>query len=404
MRNLIEVGSASRKVFLKLSPPLGSGRIAGIFDAPAAPPSGDFAGPVASFPNLMSNANSSDHFVLRPGASRDLLSLKRLIATVAGGLTTLPNEDEFLEQKLLKSEASFLAKVKAPGAEQYFFVLEDIRTGELAGTSGIMSRVGGFDPFYSYQVRRELLRHEPLGIEKSTRVLHLRISHKGPSEICSLFLHAGQRASGLGRLLSLGRFLFMAAFRERFDDDVIAELRGFLDPQDHSPFWESVGRHFFEKDFHAADVLSGLGEKDFIRDLMPRHPIYVELLPQNVREVIGRVHPETEPARRLLLDEGFVETDEVDIFDAGPLVKAKRDKIRTIKTRKLTTLRTTHPAPLPDAERALVANAALDFRCSIAAVRRNTDGTIDLDAAAAKRLKLNSGDSVQYVALRAKKS
>ena len=55
-------------------------------------------------------------YVLRPGENRDLPSLKRLLTTVIGGLTTLPNEDSFLEAKLQQSEASFAQKVKTPGA------------------------------------------------------------------------------------------------------------------------------------------------------------------------------------------------------------------------------------------------------------------------------------------------
>lgn len=41
------------------------------------------------------------------------------------------------------------------------------------------------------------------------------------------------------------RFLFIAAFRQYFSRKVIAEMRGYTDEQGRSPFWESVGRHFF---------------------------------------------------------------------------------------------------------------------------------------------------------------
>jgi arginine N-succinyltransferase len=344
-------------------------------------------------------ASTIEPYVLRPGEGRDLPALKRLLTLVIGGMTTLPNEDSFLEAKLQQSETSFAQKVKVPGAEQYFFVLEDARTRELVGTSAIMARVGGYDPFYSYQVRREQISHAPLAIEREMAVLHLKTSHKGPSEICSLFLNPKLRASGLGRLLSLGRFLFMAAFPARFDAEVIAELRGYLDDNNRSPFWDSVGRHFFQDDFHAADVLSGLGEKDFIRDLMPRHPIYVPLLPPDVQAVVGRVHRETEPAKRLLLDEGFAETDEVDIFDAGPLVRAKRERIRTIQQRKLTTVRALHPKSPPGATRALMANTSLNFRSCLGMVRINSDASVDLDAATAKRLQLAVGDEIQFLSL-----
>lgn len=341
----------------------------------------------------------TDAFTLRPGEARDLLALRRLIATVTGGLTTLPNEERILESKLDQSKASFASKVRAPGAEQYFFVLEDERTGELVGTSAIMARTGGFDPFYSYELRDEPIRHAPLGISKHIQVLHLRTDHKGPSEICSLFLRADLRAGGLGRLLSLGRFLFMAQFPERFDRQVIAEMRGFLDDDERSPFWETVGRHFFERDFHAADVLSGLGEKDFIRDLMPRHPIYVPLLPASVQPVIGRVHRDTEPALRLLLNEGFVKTGEVDIFDAGPLLRADLASVRTVQRRRVTALRALHPAPLPDSRACLVASIQLEFRATLGAVRENVDGSADLDAAAAQRLRLQPGAQFQYLPL-----
>ncbi len=344
-------------------------------------------------------APASEAFTLRPGEPRDLHALKQLIATVTGGLTTLPNEDRILGSKLDQSKQSFGMRVHAPAAEQYFFVLEDARTLELVGTSAIMARTGGFDPFYSYELRHEEMRHEPLGIQKHISVLHLKTDHKGPSEICSLFLRADLRAGGLGRLLSLGRFLFMGEFPGRFDRYVIAEMRGFLDANNRSPFWASVGNHFFERDFHAADFLSGLGEKDFIRDLMPRHPIYVPLIAPEAQAIIGRVHPDTEPALRLLKNEGFDTTGEVDIFDAGPLVRAELSTVRTIQQRRVTTLRAMHPSALPDTRPCLVANASLAFRATIAQPRENTDGSIDLEAAAAERLQVRPGDRVQFVPL-----
>ena len=122
-----------------------------------------------------------------------------------------------------------------------------------------------------------------------------------------------------------------------------------------------------------------------------------------MQAVIGRVHADTEPAKRMLLEEGFTETDEVDIFDAGPLVRAKRDRIRTIKARRLTTLRALHPKMPPDAEKAIIASASLEFRSCLGLLRVNAEGTIDLDAATAKRLKLSVGDEVQFVTSQAAK-
>ena len=67
-----------------------------------------------------------------------------------------------------------------------------------------------------------------------------------------------------GRLLSKARFLFMAEFRDLFGDKVIAEMRGMSDEQGRSPFWESLGRHFFKMEFSQADYLTGVGNKSFI--------------------------------------------------------------------------------------------------------------------------------------------
>lgn len=44
--------------------------------------------------------------------------------------------------------------------------------------------------------------------------------------------------------------------------------------------------------------------KTFIAELMPAYPIYISLLPEAARGVIGQVHPNTAPARAIL-ERGF---------------------------------------------------------------------------------------------------
>ena len=243
--------------------------------------------------------------LIRPVRPADLDGLEGLALGIRGGLTTLPPDRDLLEHKIDESVRAFDKRVLKPAGEYYLFVLEDLESREVIGTAGILARVGGFDPFYSYEIRRETFSHEPLDLHREVEVLHLKTNHKGPTEICSLYLRRESRGAGRGRLLSLSRFLFMAMYQDRFDVDVLSEMRGYIDPAGRSPFWESVGQHFFQKDFTTADFLSGLGNKAFIRDLMPEYPIYVNLLPPDVQEVIGRVHPDTEPALRMLRAEGF---------------------------------------------------------------------------------------------------
>src|SRR5260370_25373704 len=120
-------------------------------------------------------------------------------------------------------------------------------------------------------------------------VLHLKLDHTGPSEVCTLSLRAEFRRAGRGLLLSLSRFLFMACFPQRFDQRVIAELRGLTNEAGLSPFWEAIGRHFFAQSFARADFLSRIRQKDFIHDLIPQYPIYTATLPEQPRAVIPRV-------------------------------------------------------------------------------------------------------------------
>ncbi len=71
--------------------------------------------------------------------------------------------------------------------------------------------------------------------------------------------------------------------------------------------------------------------KTFIAELMPAYPIYISLLPEAARGVIGQVHPNTAPARAILEKEGFSWRGSVDIFDAGPVLEADTDQIRAVR-------------------------------------------------------------------------
>ena len=186
--------------------------------------------------------------VIRPIALTDLSPLEALSALTGYGLTTLPRDSALLRRRIRSSTRGFekLIDDDRPRGETYLFVLEDLATGKIAGTSGIVSKVGGFEPFYAYRIEMQVHESKMLNVRKEIRALHLVEDHDGPCEVGSLFLSPEYRRGGAGRLLSLCRFLFMAQFREYFDPEVIAEMRGVVDDNGHSPLWEALGRHFFE--------------------------------------------------------------------------------------------------------------------------------------------------------------
>jgi arginine N-succinyltransferase len=333
--------------------------------------------------------------VIRPIAMEDLPALEALSHAAGFGLTSLPRDATLLKRRIKASQRGFenLSDEDPPRGETYLFVLEDTDTHTIAGTSGIVSKVGGFQPFYGYRLENSLHVSAQLKVHKQIPTLHLVEEHDGPCEVGSLFLLPAYRHSGNGRLLSLSRFLFMADHLEYFDPMVISELRGVSDESGRSPFWDAVGHHFFDIDFPSADYLSMVNKK-FIADLMPEHPIYIPLLPYSAQAVIGKVQPETQGALALLQNEGFELTDMVDIFDAGPVVRCALPKIRAIRE---STQSVISQITKVDSSPMLIANTQQSFRACLGSVSITADG-VGLDLTVASALNVNVGDTVRFVA------
>lgn len=334
---------------------------------------------------------------MRPVRADDLDALVHLAAAASVGLTTLPSDRELLEQRIHDAQHAFRPSVRRPAGDAYLFVLEDLLTGQIEGCCGVVARVGGFEPFYSYELRTTVKRSAELAVEQRIESLHLVAHHKGPSEIGTLFVHPAARGKGVGRLVSLSRFAFMAAFPKRFAEQTIAEMRGVLDDGGQSPFWDAIGRHFFAMDFAQADARSA-ADKGFIADLMPQHPIYLPMLPPDARAAVGQVHRETRPALRLLEQEGFSFGGEVDIFDGGPLMRTHTAQVRTIDHSATAPLVGTLPAD-DTPGLFIVSNDRLDFRACLGAVDLRPDG-VALPRDVALALGLRLGDTVRYVPAR----
>jgi len=334
--------------------------------------------------------------VIRPVTLNDLDAIEALTGFTGFGLTTLPRDAKLLSRRIKESLRGFekLTDDDRPRGETYLFVLEDLDNHHVAGTCGIVSKVGGFEPFYAYRIESTVHQSEMLGVRKEIRMLHLDEEHDGPCEIGSLFLSPEYRKDGNGRLLSLSRFLFMADHAEYFDPMVIAEMRGVVDEQGRSPFWDAIGHHFFDIDFPKADYLS-MVNKRFIADLMPKHPIYVPLLPKEAQEVIGKVHKQTEPALKILEEEHFRQSGQVDIFEGGPVVRCPLKEIRTIHDSVCTQVEELSNAPVAG-ETYLVANTRHDFRACKATLELTPQGTVRMDAKTAEALRLKAGDAVRF--------
>ncbi len=337
--------------------------------------------------------------IVRASRLADLDSLYEMAGTAAVGLTSLPRDREMLKSYLEDSRHSFEKNVTKPRDERYLLVMEDVMSGEVVGCAGITGRVGGFEPHYTYDVSTETCSSESLSVSKAIETLHLSETHKGPSEVGTLFVRPERRRGGGGRLMSLSRFLFMAVHPVRFAPLVIAEMRGRSDETGQSPFWDSIGAHFFDLNFAQADLLSA-SDKQFIADLMPRHPIYIPMLSSDAQAVIGEVHEETEPALRLLNQEGFAFANAVDIFDAGPVLSVQRDQIRSITQSQRAKFSRVSNSVSKQTDY-LISNCKVGFRAGLGGVELIEPGQVALDQSLALALELKLGDELIFTPARA---
>lgn len=335
--------------------------------------------------------------IVRAATLDDADQLWKLIDQATFGMTSLQITREQLNERIESSHFAFTRKTERPGSDIYVFVMEDLAKHLLVGTSCIFSKTGGYEPFYSYRRVIETAKCERLGKSQEFESLQLQKIHDGPTEIGSLFLDPTYRGRGRGRLLSLTRFIFISRHPKRFADQVIAEMRGVVNEDGTCPFWEAIGRHFFAMEFPQADSLSTI-DKRFIEDLMPRHPIYTCLLPPEGREVIGKVHPDTEPALAMLREEGFSVVDMIDIFDGGPVVQCARDEIAAV--RRVIELPVIEIAEQLDAPESILASRQGGFRAMLGAARQTDTGIIIPDLVALT-LGVREGDPIAMLAPKA---
>src|SRR5438034_4224355 len=341
-------------------------------------------------------------FFVRPIARDDLPAVFTLSERSGAGLTTLPANRERLSARIDRSLASF-AGTADRGDACYMFALVDSSDERVVGISAIEGAVGLKEPWYNYHVGTLVHASRTLGVYTVAPTLFLANDHTGHSELCSLFLDQAYRIGKNGALLSKSRLLFIAEFAHLFAAKVIAELRGKLDDGGLSPFWEGLGRHFFAMEYSTADYLTGIGQKAFIAELMPKHPVYVNLLPAAARDAIGAVHVDAAPARAMLEQEGFRYERYVDIFDAGPTVACFRETIDAVRRSQTQPVMLGEDDPVPDSLSDdvlwLVVNRSFqDFRALVAAAPPPVD-RFPLRPYVAAALGVAEGDSARAAAL-----
>jgi arginine N-succinyltransferase len=335
-------------------------------------------------------------FRVRPATGEDFRAIYEMAKLTGGGFTNLPPDRATLVAKLARSEKSFAREQEEQTGDMYMFVLEDLASGQVRGTCQIFGQVGVIQPFYSYHVSTLTQTSPELGKTFRNQLLTLTTDLEGSSEVGGLFLHPSARAGGWGALLARSRYLFMKLHRGRFGPRTLAELRGVMDETGNCPFWDGLAGRFFGMNFPEADEFNGVHGTKFIADLMPRSPIYVALLTEEARAVIGQPHPSGRAALRMLEHEGFNFDRYIDIFDGGPTVTARTDDIRTVREASEERI-----AEIGDGgtTKVLASSGRLKtFRSCCASIGKAANKGIVIDREAAELLEVDVGDTVLTVA------
>ncbi len=333
-------------------------------------------------------------FRIRPAQPADLQAMYEMAKLTGGGFTNLPPEKPALKAKLERSAAALAAGDAAGDDMLFVMMLEDVATGAIRGTCQIFTTVGTKYPFYSY--RLSTITQHSVELDRTVRadMLSLVTDLEGSSEVGGLFLHPEARAGGLGLLLARSRYLFIRAHRSIFAERILAELRGVIDTGGGSPFWDGIAGRFFGMNFQAADEFNATNGNQFIADLMPKHPVYVAMLPESARSVIGTPHPSGRAAMRMLENEGFAYENYVDIFDGGPTMIARIDQVKAIRDARTDVI----TAIADGGDRALAAAGRwAEFRAAFARITAK-DGGVSIDAASAATLGIGVGDCIDWIA------
>ncbi|MFI0471940.1 arginine N-succinyltransferase [Halomonas sp. HMF6819] len=336
--------------------------------------------------------------IVRPVAMTDLDALMALAENAVPRLTNLPANRARLEERIARSLEAFAREAEFPGDEHYMFVLEDTgaenEAERVLGTATIRAQAGATDAYYTY--RQETLIHASQQLNVRREVQTLALSHEvsDATLLCAFSLNPRYQGTSAESLLRRARLLFIAQYPERFSNILAVAFPGYLDSQQQSPFWESVGNHFFARSFQEINHIAGMRSKSFIAEVMPQFPLYLPLLTPQARAAIGREHPAHEGPLQEMLAEGFARSRHVDIFDAGPIVKAERERLETFRQASWHPVRIRPEHTLPDAEPALIANQSAAFRCLVARYALSPTGQLMLSPEHAERLGVEEGRAV----------
>ncbi len=301
---------------------------------------------------------------VRPVSLKDLDALMHISTVIGGGMSTMPRDAKVWEKKIAESVHSFNSPPNTHDSGSYFLVAEDSETGKVIGTTAIYVGIGTVLPFFSYKLNTLVKYSQDLGKTVEIKVLNLVNDFTRATEIGSLYLDESYRHSGYGQFMSRCRYLLMA-------------------------------------DFPEASGLSATKGNQFIQDLIPKYPVYVDLLSEEAQQCIGKPHNVSARAVSMLEKEGFRYDGYVDVFDAGPVVHCRREQIQSVRDAQIYTVKITNDIK-DTKQRYLISNRNIEHYRIIIQVANLCDDIAEITAESAEVLDVKAGDKVNLVAMKEK--
>lgn len=336
--------------------------------------------------------------LLRDAQRTDLASISRLAKVL--NTVNLPADERALARILDRSVRSFAGKIRDPLERHYVFVAEEPRSRRIVGTSMVIAQHGTREsPCTFFDVSEREHYSSTLDRHFKHQVLSIGFHFDGPTEIGGLVVdpsHRGGEARA-GKQLSFVRFLYMATFRDRFRETVLAELMPPLTKDGRSAFWEAFGKRFTDLDYQTADKKSR-ENKEFIQQLFPNVDVYATLFPGSVRRILGTVGPQSEPVKHMLEKIGFRYVSRIDPFDGGPHYEARLADVTLVRSSRRARLAKANLEH--EAEEWLVGLSRADGRVRFRAVRTQAriDGEeVRLPAGARERMGVEPGERLHLV-------
>ena len=126
--------------------------------------------------------------LIRSAKADDLNGLLQLSAALPPGMTSMPLETTTWLKKLEVIDASLKESPDPTQERVYLLVMEDLNSGRIVGTAGVVAGVGLTRPFYNYKLSKDFKVSEALGIKVTSNLLNLVNDFMGETELVSLFL------------------------------------------------------------------------------------------------------------------------------------------------------------------------------------------------------------------------